>query len=72
MLPNVLINLLNAYCCSFYGAQLCKFNSSGFDKICKSWNIAVILILVYHTIHAIIYYVRLWDKLVYVNNKCSL
>ena len=34
MLPNVLINLLNAYCCSFYGAQLCKFNSSGFDKIC--------------------------------------
>ena len=29
--PSVLINLLQAYCCSFYGSQLWKFNSSGFD-----------------------------------------
>ena len=45
MQPNVLANLFKAYCCSFYGSQLWKFNSSGFDKIYKSWNIAVRLIL---------------------------
>ena len=30
-----------AYCCSFYGLQLWKFNSVGIDKCCKSWNIAL-------------------------------
>ena len=45
MQPSVLINLFKAYCCSYYGSQLWKFNSSRFDKICKSWNIAVRLIL---------------------------
>ena len=35
MQSNVLANLFKAYCCSFYGLQLWKFNSSGFDKICK-------------------------------------
>ena len=45
MQPSVLANLFKAYCCSFYSSQLWKFNSSGFDKICKSWNIAVRLIL---------------------------
>ena len=38
---HVLISLLKAYCCSFYGSQLWKFNSVGIDKCCKSWNIAV-------------------------------
>ena len=42
MQPNVLATLFKACCCS---SQLWKFNSSGFDKICKSWNIAVRLIL---------------------------
>ena len=41
MQPSVLANLFKAYYCSFYGSQLCKFNSCGFDKICKSGNIAV-------------------------------
>ena len=41
MQPSVLANLFKAYYCSFYGSQLCKFNSSGFDQICKSGNIAV-------------------------------
>ena len=41
----VLINLFKAYCCFFDGSQLWKFNSCRFDKICKSWNIAVRLIL---------------------------
>ena len=50
MQPSVLANLFKAYCCSFYGSQLWKFNSSGFDKICKSWNIAVRLILGLHTL----------------------
>ena len=36
MQPSVLINLFKAYCCSFNGSQLWKFNSSGFDQICKS------------------------------------
>ena len=36
-----LINLFKSYCCSFYGSHLWKFNSTGFDKCCKSWNIAV-------------------------------
>ena len=26
-------------CCSCYGSHLCNFNSSGVDKICKSWNV---------------------------------
>ena len=38
---SVLINLFKSYCCSFYGSHLWKFNSTGFDKYCKSWNIAV-------------------------------
>ena len=38
---SVLINLFKSYCCSFYGSHLWKFNSTGFDKCCKSWNIAV-------------------------------
>ena len=43
----LLINLFKSYCCS----QLWKSNSSGFDQICKSWNIAIRLILglPYHT-----------------------
>ena len=39
MTHNVLINLFKSYCCSFYSSHLWKFNSHGFDKICKSWNI---------------------------------
>ena len=38
---SVLINFFKSYCCSFYGSHLWKFNSTGFDKCCKSWNIAV-------------------------------
>ena len=38
---HILITLFKAYCCSFYGSQLWKFNSAGIDKCCKSWNIAV-------------------------------
>ena len=38
---SVLINLFKSYCCSFYGSHLWKFNFTGFDKCCKSWNIAV-------------------------------
>ena len=41
MTHNVLINLFKSYCCSFYSSHLRKFNSHGFDKICKSWNIAI-------------------------------
>ena len=39
--PHMLINLFRSYCCSFYGSMLWKYNSEGFDKICKSWNIAI-------------------------------
>ena len=39
--PHILINLFKSYCCSFYGSMLWKYNSEGFDKICKSWNIAI-------------------------------
>ena len=39
--PHILINLFKSYCCSFYGCMLWKYNSEGFDKICKSWNIAI-------------------------------
>ena len=39
--PTVLINLFKSYCCSFYGSPLWKFNSTGFEKCCKAWNIAV-------------------------------
>ena len=41
MTHNVLINLFKSYCCSFYSSHLWKFNSHGFDKICKSWDIAI-------------------------------
>ena len=50
-----LINLFKVYSCSFYGSHLWKFNSSGFDQNCKSCNIVVRLILVYHTMHTLIY-----------------
>ena len=42
---STLISLFKSYCCSFYGSHLWKFNSSGFDKCCKSWNIAVRILL---------------------------
>ena len=42
---NVLINLFKSYCCSFYGSQLWRFNSNGFDKCCKAWNTAVRILL---------------------------
>ena len=45
MQPSVLFNLFKAYCFSFYGSELWKYSSSGFDQICKLWNIAVRLIL---------------------------
>ena len=45
MQPSVLAILFKAYCCSIYGSQLWKFNYSRFKKNCKSWNIAVRLIL---------------------------
>ena len=38
---SVLINLFKSYWCSFYGLHLWKFNSTVFDKCCKSCNIAV-------------------------------
>ena len=40
-----LINLFKSYCCSFYGLHLWKLNSTGFDKCCKSWNIAIRTVL---------------------------
>ncbi len=48
---SVLIRLFKSYCCSFYGSNIWKFNSKGFDKCCKSWNIAVrhLLNLQYNT-----------------------
>ena len=41
MTHNVLINLFKSYCYSFYNSHLWKFNSHGFDKIYKSWIIAI-------------------------------
>ena len=45
------MNLLKSYCCSFYGFILWKFNFPEFDKMRKSWNIAVrtLLNLPYNT-----------------------
>jgi hypothetical protein len=33
--------LFKSYCCSFYGSQLWKINSSGFKSVCTQWNKAV-------------------------------
>ena len=41
MTHNVIINIFKSYCCSFDSFHQWKFNSHGFDKICKSWNIAI-------------------------------
>ena len=30
------VNLFKSYCYSFYSSHLWKFNSHGFDQICKS------------------------------------
>ena len=38
---NVLMNLFKSYCCSYNGSILWKFCSKGFDKICKSCNVAI-------------------------------
>lgn len=42
---NVLLRLFKSYCCSFYGSNLWDFNSSGFDRICKNWNVAIRILL---------------------------
>ena len=42
---DILMNLFKSYCCSVYGSILWKFNSVGFDKICKSWNTAIRILL---------------------------
>ena len=40
--PHILINLyIKSNCCSFYDSMLWKYNSEGFYKICKSWNIVI-------------------------------
>ena len=39
--PTVLINLFMSYCCSLYGSPLWKFNYTGLEKCCITWNIAV-------------------------------
>ena len=54
----VLINLFNSYCCCFYGSHLWKFNFTGFDKCCKSWNIVVrkLLHIPFNTHVCIVFY----------------
>ena len=37
--PDVLINLFNTYCCSFYGSSLWHLHSSGFKSCLTAWNI---------------------------------
>ena len=37
--PDVLINLFNTYCCSFYGSSLWHLYSSGFKSCLIAWNI---------------------------------
>ena len=41
--------LFKSYCSLFYGLHLWKFNSSGFDKCCKSENIAKLLHIPFNT-----------------------
>ena len=41
----VLMNLFKSYCSKFYGSILWMFCSKGFDKICKSWNLAIRILL---------------------------
>ena len=45
MNQDVLSKLFKSHCCSFYGSHLWNFNSSGFDQICKSWNVAIRILL---------------------------
>jgi hypothetical protein len=37
----ILYKLFRSYCSSFYGSQLWRFNSTGFNKCCISWNKAI-------------------------------
>ena len=37
--PDVLINLFNIYCCSFYGSSLWHLHSSDFKSCLTAWNI---------------------------------
>ena len=49
---DVIIKLFEAHCCSFYGSHLWKSNSSGFDKTCTSWNVAIrILFYLFYNTH---------------------
>ena len=38
---NVLCMLVNQYCCSFYGSNLCEVNSVLFNQISVAWHRAV-------------------------------
>ena len=39
--PKVLLNLLNTYCCSFYGSSTWGLHSNGFNSCVTGWNIGV-------------------------------
>ena len=39
--PDVLCRLFKSYCFFFYGSFLWQYNSKGFEKMCKTWSIAV-------------------------------
>ena len=43
--PKVLLNLLNTYCCSFYGSSIWGLHSNGFNSCVTAWNIGVRKIL---------------------------
>ena len=39
----VLSKIFKTFCCNFYGSPIWDFNSTGFRKICTTWNIAAIV-----------------------------
>ena len=41
----VLSKIFKTFCCNFYGSPIWDFNSTGFRKICTTWNIGVRTVL---------------------------
>lgn len=38
---DILCTLFNTYCCSYYGSQIWRLDSIGFNNVCTSWNKAI-------------------------------
>ena len=65
--PPILINLFKSYCRLFYHSMLWRYNSDGFDQLCKRWSIAIRTLLDYST-HTHTQYLGPYRRTIFVDH----